>query len=156
MLTGGVMIKINLEEAIPRWTKKAFILRSSYYTGRNPSEGDLNSVMLEGIYNGIKKEVGQKEATNFVKFVENLTDLSASAFIQAFERFWRSDCTNFNQIQPEGSGNQLTGQGDQLLTEGFGVLANALSGRRVSPETIRLDSRRIKAPFIAKYKAQLG
>src|SRR3989338_2371038 len=73
---------------VNQWTKGKFNFRASFYTGRDPNSGDLNSSILEDIYQGIRKEFGDQKAKNFARFVATLGDLSASAFIQAFENFW--------------------------------------------------------------------
>jgi hypothetical protein len=56
--------------------------RPEYYSGRGATISDLNDQILEGIYQGIKKEYGDKPAENFVKMVEDITILSATTFLQ--------------------------------------------------------------------------
>lgn len=42
--------QIDIRSAVGQWTKDQLVMRASYYTGRNPNNGDLNSMMLELIY----------------------------------------------------------------------------------------------------------
>lgn len=146
---------LDVALAVKKWTGGQLVFRSSYYTGRGPKFSDLNSDMLEGIYLGLRSEVGQQEAMNFVNFVDNLHDLSASAFIQAFERFWMLECKQSEILQPEGSGDQITGRGDERYTEGFVLIAEALSGNLKSPNAIRSESLAIKAPFLKQHRAEI-
>ncbi len=149
----------DIKLAIDRWTKGRLTLRSSFYTGRDPSASDLNSTMLEGIYQGIKAEVGQTEAINFAKFVANLKDLSASAFIQAFELFWYGGCVNLKETvvtQRERSGHQLTGRDKELFAEGFALIGAALSGSMMSASQIEQASRSIKSQFVFNHKDEIA
>ena len=56
--------------------------RPEYYSGRGAITCDLNGKMLEGIYQGIKKEYGVNAAKNFVKMINNIKVLSATTFLQ--------------------------------------------------------------------------
>jgi len=44
------MNKLDIVNAVQNWTKNRFVFRSSFYTGRGPNRGDLNSEKLEQIY----------------------------------------------------------------------------------------------------------
>lgn len=147
---------IDLKSAIRKWTDGRFIFRSSYYTGRGPNCGDLNSDILEQIYQGIKNEVGKEEAKNFTKFVANQEDISASAFIQALEMFWNGGCKDRKVWQNEGAGNTLTGRDEELLTEGFALIAAGLSGSLKSPEEVARISQQIKIPFLHMHAEEIG
>jgi hypothetical protein len=146
----------DIKSAIGRWTKDRFVLRSSFYTGRGVNAGDLNSEMLENIYQGLKADVSQDAATNFAKFVNGLTDLSASAFIQAFERFWYGGCQKTEISQGDHDGNRLTGRGDALIGEGLALIANALGGRRSSQTEIEAGSQQIKSSFLMHHQEETG
>jgi hypothetical protein len=149
---GTLKTEIDVYSAVGRWTKGQFLFRSSYYTGRGVSSSDLNSAMLEGFYQGIKTEVGVQEAANFVKFVDSLNDLSASAFIQAFGSFWHSECKITAFAQGDRDGDRLTGNGDELFAESLALMAGALGGRRASPMEIQAASCRIKQEFLMTHK----
>jgi len=56
--------------------------RPEFYSGRGAITCDLNGNILEGIYQGIKKEFGDKPAENFVKMVEDIKVLSATTFLE--------------------------------------------------------------------------
>jgi hypothetical protein len=56
--------------------------RPEYYSGRGAIMCDLNGKILEGIYQGIKKEFGENSAKNFVKMVEDIKVLSATTFLE--------------------------------------------------------------------------
>lgn len=147
--------KINIRQAISDWTNGKFILRSSFYTGRGVTTTDLNSQILEMIYQGIKTHVGEKEAANFVNFVANLKDLSASAFIQAFEQFWYGGCQETDMLQRERSGDQITGYGDERYIEGLAIIAGALFGQRMSTQDIERASSAISWQFLSGHEDEL-
>jgi hypothetical protein len=144
------------------------------YTDRGPTTTDLDSSILECIYSGLQKDVGRIEATNFAKFVANLNDLSASAFIQAFERFWYSGCKETTLVQPKNSGRRITGETDEdCLIEAQVLVANALCRLNESPESREEDVRfspargfggwrdespsdRIKSAFVRQHKQEIG
>ncbi|MDP3954502.1 MAG: hypothetical protein Q8Q06_03755 [bacterium] len=147
---------IEINSAIRGWTKGKLNPRSSFYTGRGPNIGDLNSWMLEAIYQGIKTEVGEGPARNFVQFVYDLKDLSASAFLQAFEQFWYGGCEVTTEPQREGTGNQLTGHDeDELFAEGWGLIGHALGGSRLSQDKVEALSCSLKLEFIEKHKKEI-
>lgn len=148
------MQNLDIQSAVTEWCDRRFNFRASFYTGRGVNLGDLNSTYLEMIYQGLKTDVGQEAATNFVNFVDNLKDLSASGFIQAFERFWWSGCTDTYISLPAGVGNQLTGRGDALIGEGFALIAAGMGGGLPSPEVIEAQSRHVKAEFLKLHKSE--
>ena len=57
-------------------------VRPEFYSGRGAILCDLNGDQLEGIYQGVKKEYGDKAASNFVKMVNNIQVMSATTFLQ--------------------------------------------------------------------------
>lgn len=109
--------------------------------------GDLGSNHLEMIYKGIKKDVGEREASNFVRFVNNLDDMAASAFIVAFERFWNQDCEP-EVGQHTSDRMRLDAPGDALLGQALGAIASAFYSAQMSEEEYRQLSDQIKAPFV--------
>ena len=56
--------------------------RPEYYSGRGAILCDLDGKILEGIYQGIKKEFGVRAAQNFVKMVDDIKVLSATTFLE--------------------------------------------------------------------------
>jgi hypothetical protein len=67
--------------------------RPEYYSGRGAITCDLNSKILEGIYQGIKKEFGENSAKNFVKMVADIKVISATTFLEElyvlFQNGWK-------------------------------------------------------------------
>lgn len=131
-----------------RWTNGRFVLRAGDYTARPP--GDVDAPLLEQIYRGLKAEVGAKEAGNFVAWVSNLPDLSASAFIQSFEQFWASECSDTDPHQREGTSYELQGHGDV-----FALMASAFNGPRLDHSYIVSQSRRLKQPFLDRHPGEI-
>jgi hypothetical protein len=130
-------------------------MRSGFYAGRKPSTGDLNSQILEMFYLGMKRDLGGEAASNFVRFVNNLDDLSASAFIVAFEQFWASGCEDVGVRQEPGDRNRLSGRGHGLEVEAFGLIGETLFGRPMSEEEIRVASVPIKSSFIRAHESEV-
>lgn len=147
---------IDIQSSVSRWCKNQFILRASFYTGRGVNNGDLNSRYMEMIYQGLKTEVCQAAATNFAKFTNQLKDLTASAFIQAFEEFWYGGCQVTDANQRKGTGYQISGRGDnEKMTEAFVLFANAFGGRQATIEEVEQDSVHIKSEFVHKHQNEI-
>ena len=145
---------MNLRNLVSNWTSGRFMLESGYYSGRPPSESDLNSEMLEGIYAGMKAEFGEHVASNFVRFVAKLRDLSASSFIVAFERFARNGWKEINITQLKGDRTELSAHGDALYGQAMGLLGMML-GNQVGEAEISSRSRAIKSKFVSKHMSEL-
>lgn len=145
----------NLSELVREWVGGRFSMRSGYYAGRPPSPSDLDSDILESIYTGIKKQVGDEAATAFARFVNKLNDLSASSFIVAFERFWAKDCKMVDVAQETTDRTRLDGYGDALHAQAFAVVAQALSGPRMSEDEILHASNWVKGKFINKHEKEI-
>ena len=143
------------KEMVYTWLKGSFVLNSGFYAGRGPNKDDLGTRHLELFYEGIKKDVGNEAAKNFVRFVNKLDDLSASAFIVAFEQFIARNCTVVAIKQRKEDGNRLDARGGHLQAQGMAVIMNAFAGRRQSFDEIRSSSYEIKAAFIQKHQKEI-
>jgi hypothetical protein len=107
-------------------------------------------------YSCLKKDVGILTAQYFVRFVNKLRDLSASSFIVAFEKFWASGCTSICVTQHNADRNQLSGRGQALQGEAFGLLMEVLSGKgAMDEESIVSASNRIKRSFIQNHRSEI-
>ena len=146
---------IDISESVLRWCRNGFMLRSSYYSGRGVNLGDLNSSFLEMIYQGLKSDVSHEVAVNFVNFVNNQKDLTASGFIIAFEQFWYSDAKNTDPSLPSGLGNKISGEENERIAEGFVLIAQALFGCLSSPEQIERESFIVKADFLRTHMEEI-
>jgi hypothetical protein len=89
----------TLTLAVQSFTDGRFTMDKRKYVSRLPYAGDLNSVVLENIYSGIKSNFGELAATNFVRLVNSLEDLSAHTFELALRQFWENDCSTTEVIQ---------------------------------------------------------
>ena len=140
----------NISTLVRDWTERRFTMNSGYYAGRRPSAGDLGEKHLEMIYVGIRDNVGQNEASNFVRFVNKLDDMSASAFIVAFEQFWANDCRIIEVVQKVEDRTRLSGHGDVLMDQAFGSIMSTLFGG-VDDGAHRRLSEGVKAVFILNH-----
>ncbi len=65
-----------------------------YYAGRGNSVRDLNSSILEMLHGGIKTEIGEPAAKNFVNMVQELKNTNAESFLkelyQLEKKGWRA------------------------------------------------------------------
>jgi hypothetical protein len=141
----------SASEAGSAWVDGRFSMRSGFYAGRPPSTSDLNSKILEMFYQGMKRDVGSDEAGNFVRLVNNLTDLSATSFIVAFERFWATSCKEVSIAQSIADRMQLSGHGEAAYGEGLFAIVTALTNRGTSENEIRFLSHNIKREFIQSH-----
>lgn len=144
----------NISDLVRTWTDGTFCMRSGYYAGRRPSEGDLGSRHLEMLYQGIRKDVGVEGAANFVRFVNKLDDLAASSFIVAFEQFWAEECKVIDISQKPGDRMRLDARGDALLSQGFGAIMSAMADRGSGMDHRHL-SLEVKARFIKDHLTEI-
>lgn len=145
------MLDLN---SINGWTKGRFAMRSGYYAGRGPNRGDLDSRILEMLYQGVKHEAGGETAANFVRFVNKLEDLSASSFIVAFERFAAEDGKVVDVTQCLEDRIALD-SGPNRDLQALVVIAGMLGGRERSPEGDLRVSNDIKAEFIRDHLREI-
>lgn len=59
--------------------------RASYYAGCGVTTSDLNEKHLFAIHKSIQKDFGENSAKSFVYMIRDISDLSASSFLQALE-----------------------------------------------------------------------
>jgi hypothetical protein len=123
--------------------------RPGYYAGRGPLTCDLDSNELERLWEGLKTEVGDEAARNFVMMVEELEDMSATAFLWSFMRFWPTKRWS-NQKADRRDGVTVSGYGDDAFMEAEVCVMNVLSDRR-DPEAQKQTSRNIKERFLMQY-----
>lgn len=60
-----------------------------YYSGRSATLSDLNSEILEKIYQGIRANYGEDAGNNFIQMVDEMERLSATAFLQSLYHLQR-------------------------------------------------------------------
>ncbi len=145
----------SIDLAVGEWTKGKFLMNPGFYAGCPPSLGILNSEMLEEIYQGLKKDVGQEAATNFVRFVNNLRDLSAGVFIEALREF---HLRNYQEVQIPGKKEdrvRISGRGTVAKAQVWAVLAQTFSDRSLSEAQITRVSADIKQVFIKKHRNEI-
>lgn len=65
------------------YTKNRMSSRPEFYSGRGAILTDLNSELLEMIYDGIRREIGEAAAKNFVQMVADIDVLSATLFLNS-------------------------------------------------------------------------
>lgn len=85
---------VTLALAVQNFTGGRFTMDRKRYLSKLPYPGDLNAAVLEDIYTGIKKNVSETAAANFVRLVDSLEDLSADAFRSALCEFWKNGCSS--------------------------------------------------------------
>lgn len=111
---------------------------------------DLNSDMLEDLWKGISENIGDEAARNFVLMVENLKDMSATAFLVSFQHYWHNKWRWDDRKQQPGDGVTLSGRGEELYTEGMFAVMSALSDKRDS-QVRDYQSDEIRRPFLRRH-----
>lgn len=134
-----------------KWCKGTLSPRSGYYAGRGPRSGDLGDTHLEMLWTGIRDDVGEEAARNFVLMVEALDDISATAFLVSFEHYFCNKFRWLNRQQTRQDGITLSGRGEQLRAEATFLIFEALGGSRSSPEDDKRQSYYIKEPFLRRH-----
>lgn len=152
------MNTISYNELFEKCQNGRMSSRPGYYSGRGPLSCDLNSGHLENFYHGIKIHVSEEAAARFVRFVNNLTDLSATAFLVAFEDFYHNGLfdDNYKPLkQRENTGNTLSGRGKVLEAEAFGCIAAIFGRSNVDPEQDKAASNGIKKGFVRAHENEI-
>jgi hypothetical protein len=124
--------------------------RPGYYAGRGPCTDDLNDRDLERLYDGLKAEVGDEAARHFVIMVEELEDMSATAFLWSFMRMWGARWRWTTQKQEKADGVTVSGYGDGAFIEAEACVLNVLSDRRSLDEQ-KHQSQAIKRGFLMRH-----
>lgn len=113
--------------------------RPEYYSGRGAITCDLNGKMLEGIYQGIKKEYGVNAAKNFVKMINNIKVLSATTFLQELYNLFYNKWKYINK--KEHAAGVAVGKdenGDYDLIGGmFGMMEAMMGSGRDETQSIK-------------------
>lgn len=139
----------NFYDAILKWTGNRLNPRSSFYSGRGPKRGDLSEDHLELIFRGIKFDFSDTHAAVFIRFVSKLDDLSATAFLVAFESFYSGGCSDADCRKPSSKAEGfITSHDDNgRYAEGMaGIMA--VLGNNVSDEMQQMESDSIKRAFL--------
>lgn len=117
--------------------------RPEFYSGRGATLSDLNGEILFGIHKDLKKEFGKKAGIGFVKMVNGITVLSATAFLNGlYDLFYNN--WKYNEKQPD----QITipkdkdGNYNQVIA-GIGIMESLFSKGRN-------DTQKIKYHFLYK------
>ncbi len=79
--------------------------RPEFYSGRGAITCDLDGQILEGIYQGIKKEFGEEPAKNFVKMVDDIKVISATTFLEELYML----CSNGWKYRKKSKAHQASG-----------------------------------------------
>lgn len=141
----------SLYEAIEAWCNGRLLARSGYYAGRGPKRSDLNEDHLDTIYEGIKKDYSPEHAECFLEFVEGMTDLSATAFLVAFEYFVGSGCAD-PKCYTQSAGDQFQVDGrDQVRDMQAQCAVMEAMSRSGHADMDQMESDSIKYGFLSRY-----
>lgn len=130
--------------------------RPEYFSGRGATLSDLNSDLLEMIYQGILKEIGKGGAQNFIKMVEDIDVLSATLFLNSLyeleARSWvwensqqTSKASKHLDVGPEGEGRMAVGLASIGAWMGGG--SGRDDTRQIRDSFLRAHGRKVKNPF---------
>ena len=138
--------KLNAEEIV---VKAGMSRRPEYYSGRGAILADLNSDILEKIYQGIDKEYGNKASKSFVNMVKEIPVLSATAFLL---NLYKLESNNWKWEK------NLFGNENGVYVDGPTDNAKMISGLmtiiEVSCKRGRDDTLSIKYPFLTSHKVK--
>jgi hypothetical protein len=141
---------LDFDAAVRKWSNGRLCPRPGYYAGRGPLTCDLNSDMLEDLWKGIQENIGAEAARNFVMMVENLKDMSATAFLVSFQHYWHNKWRWDDRKQQPGDGSTLSGRGEELYIEGMCAVMSALADKR-DTQARDWQSDEIKRSFLVRH-----
>lgn len=115
--------------------------RPEYYSGRGATISDLNEQILFSIHRDIKKEFGEDAGKGFVKMVNGIKVLSATAFLNGLYDLFCNDW-KYNESQPDSITIPKNENGEYDTTIGMiGVMESLFSCGRD-------DTQQIKSHFL--------
>lgn len=138
-------------EAIGKYCSKPGIsmsARPEFYSGRGVICSDLGPNHLQAIYNGLKEDFGQEATRQFCLMIEDLTDLSATNFLNQFYVFFNNGRRWCKKTVKE-SGIDIGSDDGTGTREAITMVSviGVLSGRQSSREEILDASNRLKRAF---------
>ena len=139
----------QLDTFVAQWTQRRLCVEPGFYAGRPPSTDDISFRTLEDIYQGLRKDIGDVAAANFVRLVNSLDDMSASSLMTALHKFWAQHCTiSFVPQRPDDRITVTPVKGKAQEQQLFAVVADAMVHGSTSEEEIRKLSSKVKNVFI--------
>jgi len=110
--------------------------RPEYYSGRGATMSDLNSDILEKIYQGIKEVHGGKAAGEYVKMVSKIPKLSATDFLLSLYRLEGNKWKWGKGMSGNEKGVYVDGPTDEAkFAVGMISIAHVMSGMNERDET---------------------
>ena len=140
---------ISGEELIIKYGKGRLSPRPEYYSGRGATLSDLNSDMLEMVYEGVKAEAGDEAAKQFVQLVADFDKLSATAFLNDFYGFWYRGCVHVSRKHSTMDELDVGPDDGHREVVGMGAMLSAMSGMIDCDETSS-----IRGPFLQKHRGE--
>ena len=138
--------KLNAEEIV---VKAGMSKRPEFYSGRGTILADLNSEILEKIYQGIDKVYGDKASKQFVNMVKEIPVLSATDFLLNLYKLESNNWKWEKNLFGNENGVYVDGPTDDAkMVVGFMTIAEGLYPRK------RDDTISIKSPFLANHKVK--
>lgn len=132
--------------------------KPDYYEGHGNNLRDLNSQILELVYQGVLAEKGATAAKAFVNMVKNLKDTSASQFLNEFYRMerkgwrWGEPVMKVRATTVEPTTAPVVGkEASQAVKRTVGEILNAF---RRGASSVGHD-KAITADFLAAHKGEV-
>lgn len=114
----------------------------SYYSGRPATLSDLNSKILEQIYQGIAENISKEAADNYLQLVDEIECLSATAFIKMIYRLEKNEW-EFDYTLAHNSNTS---------TNSFGTMMGTIGSRFVyANRSKKDDTTHIKRDFLRSH-----
>lgn len=111
---------LSAHAIVGTYTKNRMSSRPEFYSGRGAILSDLNSELLEMIHEGVRREIGEKAAKNFVQMVADIDVLSATFFLNSLysleangwkwkKRSKKAEALDHVDVGPDGPGRFAIG-----------------------------------------------
>lgn len=142
------MNEITGQYIISKYTKSKMSTRPEFYSGRGAVISDLNSEILEYIYEGVLKEKGKEAAKNFVNLVASIDVLSATGFLNIFYAWVNNGC-------PEPSDKIATSDIDLPTDDSNKYIAGMATIFSKMSSHGRDDTYMIRAEFCSSHRSEI-
>jgi hypothetical protein len=109
--------------------------RPEFYSGRGATRSDLNSTILQKIYDGVSREHGKDAGDNFAQMVADIPKLSATDFLITLYRLEGNEWKWSEELNSTVKGLYAGDYGSA-----FGTVMGVLSGMNDTDETEHIRS----------------
>jgi hypothetical protein len=133
--------------------------RPEFYSGYGPDPHNIGPSHLKMLHDAIREDFGETAGLQFLRFVVDTRDMSASSFLTAFQRFWYGGMLASAAYQRPTDRMGMDGIGtdheDEATRSALFAGMTILLRDKTSPEQRDLQSAQIKMGFLQQVGVEI-